>query len=105
LCTVFTAGPDEMHEAIKRGLYVALNGIMTFSKDEAQLEAAKKLPLDRLLLETDCPYLTPVPKRGQRNEPANVALTAQFLAELRGESLEQLSVATSQNASKLFGLN
>lgn len=100
----FTAGPDEMREAVKRGLHVALNGIMTFTKDPAQLAAAKELPLERLLLETDCPYLTPAPKRGQRNEPANVALTAAFLADLRGESLVELSEATSQNAMTLFGL-
>jgi len=100
----FTAGPDEMHEAVERGLYVALNGIMTFTKDHQQLKAAMELPLDRLVLETDCPFLTPVPKRGQRNEPANVALTAQFLAELREESLEELSEATGKNAQDLFGL-
>jgi TatD DNase family protein len=100
----FTAGLDEMHEAVKKGLFVALNGIMTFTKDDQQLAAAKALPLDRLVLETDCPFLTPAPKRGQRNEPANVALTAEFLADLRGESLEELSHATSQNAQRLFGL-
>jgi TatD DNase family protein len=100
----FTAGVDEMAEAVERGLYVALNGIMTFTKDDKQLEAARELPLERLLLETDCPFLTPAPKRGQRNEPANVALTAKFLAELREESLEELSDASSQNALKLFGL-
>lgn len=100
----FTAGVEEMQEAVKRGLYVALNGIMTFTKDKDQLEAAKQLPLEHLLLETDCPFLTPVPKRGQRNEPANVALTAQFLANLREESLEELSGATSRNAMSLFGL-
>jgi TatD DNase family protein len=100
----FTAGPEEMREAVKRGLYVALNGIMSFTKDKVQLVAARELPLEHLVLETDCPFLTPVPKRGQRNEPANVALTAEFLAELRGESLEELSDATSRNALRLFGI-
>jgi TatD DNase family protein len=101
----FTAGVTEMHQSIDRGFYVALNGIMTFTKDELQLEAAKNVPLDKLVLETDCPFLTPAPKRGQRNEPANVALTAAFLANLRGEPLAELSAATSQNALRLFNID
>ncbi len=100
----FTAGPQEMQAAVDRGLYVALNGIMTFTKDNEQLEAARTLPLEHLVLETDSPYLSPVPKRGQRNEPANTALTAQFLADLRGEALEDLTAATTANAEKLFGI-
>jgi TatD DNase family protein len=100
----FTAGVEEMEAATKRGLYVALNGIMTFTKEETQLHAARVLPLDRLLLETDCPFLTPSPKRGSRNEPANVALTADFLAQLRGESIHELSAATTRNARELFRL-
>jgi TatD DNase family protein len=98
----FTAGTKEMQAAVDRGLYIALNGIMTFTKDEQQLEAARQVPLDRLVLETDCPFLTPAPKRGQRNEPANVALTAQFLAKLRDEPLEDLEAATTNNAERLF---
>jgi TatD DNase family protein len=77
---------------------------MTFTKDPVQLMAAKKLPLQRLLLETDCPFLAPVPKRGQRNEPANVLFTAQFLANLRGEDLETLKKQTSANTLELFGI-
>ena len=98
----FTAGVDEMEEAVSRGLLIALNGIMTFTKDESQLEAARRVPLDNLVLETDAPYLSPVPKRGQRNEPANVALTAEFLAALRDESFEELSSGTSANAQMIF---
>ncbi len=81
---------------------MALNGIMTFTKDERQLDAARQLPLDHLVLETDCPFLAPVPNRGQRNEPANLALTAKFLATLRDEALEDLEAATTENAEKLF---
>jgi TatD DNase family protein len=98
----FTAGPDELNAALDRGLFVALNGIMTFTKEEYQLQAARDLPLDRLLLETDAPYLAPAPVRGRRNEPANVAHTAAFLAQLRGESLEDLAAATTANAERLF---
>lgn len=101
----FTAGPSEMEAAVRRGLFVALNGIMTFSKDAAQLEAARALPLDNLVLETDSPFLAPAPLRGTRNEPANVAVTAAFLAELRGEALEDLAAATTANAERLFGIS
>lgn len=100
----FTAGVKEMEMAVDRGLYVALNGIMTFTKDQAQLDAARKLPLEYLVLETDSPYLSPTPKRGQRNEPANTAHTAKFLADLRGEALEDLAGATTDNAERLFGI-
>jgi TatD DNase family protein len=98
----FTAGVRELDGSLDRGLMIALNGIMTFTKDEQQLAAAKKLPLSRMVLETDCPFLTPVPLRGKRNEPANVALTAKFLAELRGEAYEDLAAATTRNAEDLF---
>jgi TatD DNase family protein len=100
----FTAGVAEMDAAVERGLYVAMNGIMTFTKDPGQLEAARNLPLENLLLETDSPYLTPTPKRGQRNEPANTAITAKFLADLRGEAFEDLAAATTNNAERLFGI-
>ena len=98
----FTAGLPELHAAIKRGLYISLNGIMTFTSDQHQLDAAKAVPLERLILETDCPFLTPVPLRGKRNEPANIALTAKFLADLRGEPLEDLESATTANGEELF---
>lgn len=100
----FTADEVTLKEAVKRGFYVAFNGIMTFTKDQSQLAAAKACPLDRMLLETDCPYLSPVLKRGQRNEPANVRLVAEFLANLRNESFDELATATSANAETLFGL-
>jgi TatD DNase family protein len=98
----FTAGVPELEGSLRRGYFIALNGIMTFTKDQRQLDAARLVPLDRLLLETDCPFLTPVPLRGTRNEPANIALTAEFLANLRGEALEDLATQTSRNAEKLF---
>ncbi|HUD10898.1 MAG TPA: TatD family hydrolase, partial [Candidatus Saccharimonadia bacterium] len=100
----FTAGTRELDESLERGFSIALNGIMTFTKNPDQLAAAKKLPLERLILETDCPFLTPVPKRGQRNEPANIALTAAFLANLRAEPLEDLASASTANAEALFGI-
>ncbi len=98
----FSSGQSDINHILSRGLFVGLNGIMTFSRDESQLAAARALPLESLVLETDAPYLTPVPKRGKVNEPANVSLVAQFLSELRGESYDTLAQVTSQNAEKLF---
>jgi TatD DNase family protein len=101
----FTAHQAQLDQALSRGLSVGLNGIMTFTKDEGQLAAAKRVPLKNLLLETDAPFLTPAPYRGRACEPRHVAVTAQFLAQLRGESLEQLAAATTANAVKLFELD
>lgn len=100
----FSAHNDELQEILKRGLYVGLNGIMTFTKDELQLEAAKKVPLDKLLLETDAPFLAPKPYRGKRCEPKHVVDTAEFLTDLRGESLEELANVSTKNAESLFGV-
>lgn len=100
----FSAGPDQLEQALKRGLYIALNGIMTYTKDESWLEAARKVPLDKLVLETDAPFLTPKPHRGKRCEPKHTADTCRFLAELRGETSEELAAASTKNALQLFGL-
>lgn len=100
----FSSGAKQLDQILNRGFYVGLNGIMTFTKDEAQLAAAKTVPLDRLVLETDAPFLTPEPFRGQTCEPKHVRATAEFLARLRGEELEELSAATTANAIRIFGL-
>jgi TatD DNase family protein len=101
----FTANQAVLTEVLKRDLYVGLNGIMTFTKDAAQLAAAKAVPLDKLVLETDAPFLTPAPQRGTICEPKHVSVTAQFLTALRGESFDQLASATTQNAKRLFGIS
>lgn len=100
----FSASEKELDQILSRGLYVGLNGIMTFTKDERQLAAARKVPLDKLLLETDSPFLAPAGARGQTCEPKHLAMTAEFLAELRGESLADLAEQTTKNAEELFGL-
>lgn len=100
----FSATTKELDQILNRGLYVGLNGIMTFTKDSQQLDAAKKAPLDRLLLETDAPFLTPAPFRGKVCEPKHVRTTAEFLAKLRGDSLENVALVTTNNAKKLFGI-
>lgn len=101
----FSATTKELDEVLKRDLYVGLNGIMTFTKNAGQLEAAKAVPLEKLVVETDAPFLTPVPFRGTICEPKHVRETAQFLANLRGETLERFAIATTRNAHHLFGLD
>ena len=98
----FSAGTKELEQILARGLYVGLNGIMTFAKDPDQLAAAKAVPLSNLLLETDAPFLTPEPYRGTICEPKHVRVTAEFLAELRGEALADIAKATTHNAQMLF---
>jgi TatD DNase family protein len=100
----FTATPRELEQILQRDLYVGLNGIMTFTKNADQLEAAKAVPLDRLLLETDAPFLTPVPFRGKICEPKHVVITAEFLSKLRGEFIGKLGQNTTRNAQTLFNV-
>jgi len=90
--------------AIDLGFFISFAGNLTFKKAEDLRGVARQLPLDRLLIETDCPYLTPVPFRGKRNEPARVVETARCLAELHGKEGEEIGRVTSENFCKLFGL-
>lgn len=92
-------------EAMKRGLYIGVNGIVTFTKVAEQLQVAKEIPLQKLLLETDAPFLTPAPLRGTVNEPAHVSLVTTFLADLRKESATDIADATTANARHLFSLS
>lgn len=88
--------------AIELGFFISFAGNLTFKKAEDLREIARQLPLDRLMIETDCPYLTPVPFRGKRNEPARVVETARCLGELHGRELEETGQITSENFGKLF---
>ena len=88
--------------ALDLGFYISFSGIVTFKNATAIQEAARYVPLDRLLVETDAPYLAPVPKRGKPNEPAYVRHTATFVAQLRGDSLENIAQATTANCLRLF---
>lgn len=98
----FTASADFAAKALDLGLYISISGIVTFKNARDLQDTASKLPLDRMLIETDSPFLAPVPHRGKPCEPAYVADTARFLAELRGEPLEELAAATSANFRALF---
>ncbi len=98
----FSGGPEEARRALDLGFYLSFGGIVTFPKALAVQEAAKSTPRDRILIETDAPYLAPVPKRGKRNEPALIVHTARKVAELRGESYEELCATTSENFRRLL---
>jgi TatD DNase family protein len=98
----FTAGPTEAERYLELGWYLAFNGVLTFPRSDALREAARLCLADRLLLETDAPYLAPVPHRGRRSEPAQVAHTLARLAETRGEEADTLAATTTANARRLF---
>jgi hydrolase, TatD family len=100
----FTATQKELDQILQRGLYVGLNGIMTFTTRKEQIEAAKAIPLEKMVLETDAPFLTPTPYRGNICEPKHIRVTAEFLADLRGESLEEIARVTTENAQSVLGL-
>ena len=100
----YTMGPDELAPYLEAGLFISFSGVVTYPKNEANRAAAAAVPLDRLLVETDCPYLAPQKKRGQRNEPANVVAVVEELARVRGVPGEELARATSANATRLFAL-
>ncbi len=100
----FSADWDAAKRALDLGFYISFGGPVTFKNAKETKEVAAKIPLDRLLVETDCPYLSPHPFRGKRNEPARVKLVAEEIAELKGMSFESLSSITTQNANRLFKL-
>jgi TatD family hydrolase len=100
----FTDRPENADKALQRGLHIGINGIITFTKHDWQLQIAKTLPLQKILLETDAPFLTPTPHRGTVNEPSRVKNVAEFLATLRGETLQELAAQTTKNAQALFHL-
>jgi TatD DNase family protein len=89
-------------ECINLGIYIALGGVVTFKNAVKVKEVAKNIPLEYLLLETDDPYLTPVPYRGKENQPAYIKYVAEEIANLRGISVDEVAFATTQNALKIF---
>ena len=98
----FTSGRALATAALDLGFLISFSGIVTFPNARELAEIATSVPADRLLVETDCPYLSPVPHRGKRNEPAFVLETARFLAGVRGISIEELTSQTSENFTRLF---
>lgn len=98
----FTDNINNLELGLSRGLYVGVNGISTFTKDSAQRAMFAAIPLERMVLETDAPFLTPTPYRGKVNEPAFVRLVAEYHANQRSISLEELAAQTTTNARELF---
>ena len=100
----FSGSWEMAQQCIALGFHIALGGPVTFSNAHKLLDIARLVPLERLLLETDCPYLSPQPFRGKRNEPARVRIVAEKIAELRGITLAELAAATTKNACAVYGL-
>jgi TatD DNase family protein len=98
----FSGSPAEAQQALAAGFYLSFAGNLTYPRSEGIRQAATAAPADRILVETDCPFLAPIPLRGQQNEPAFVTHTAAFLAQLRGISPEDLAALTTQNFHTLF---
>ena len=100
----FTGDVAAMDAIVAAGGFISIPGIVTFGSAEGMREVARRTPADRLMVETDSPFLTPVPHRGKKNEPAFVALVGKKVAELRGVDLEALAQVTSANAARFFGI-
>lgn len=100
----FTESLEMAQAAIKMGIYISISGIVTFKTATELQQTVKQIPLDKLLIETDSPWLAPVPHRGKKNEPKHVVDVAKFIAELKGISLETLAKHTTENFYKLFKL-
>ncbi len=100
----FTENLEVARAAIELGFHISFSGILTFKNAALIKQVAQSIPLEKILIETDSPYLAPAPLRGRRNEPANVLLVAQWLAAQRGRTLQEIADQTSANARRLFGL-
>ena len=100
----FSGSVEFMKQCTKEGWYIALGGVVTFKNAVKPKEVAKNVPSDKLLIETDCPYLAPVPYRGKENEPSYMLESAKCIAEIRGISLEELNKITTKNALEVFKL-
>ncbi len=100
----FSGDLEFARQCIEQGLYLSIPGTVTYPSNEQLRDVVRNIPLERLLLETDCPYLSPVPHRGKRNEPAYTRITAEKIAELRGLTVEDVGRITTMNAGRLFGI-
>lgn len=100
----FSGSVEMLKEVLNLGLSISLGGTVTFKNARVPVEVAQYVPLDRLLLETDSPYLSPVPNRGKRNDSSNIIYTATKIAEIKGVGVQELLDITSDNAKKLYGI-
>ena len=100
----YSGSVEMLKEVIKLGMSISLGGTVTFKNARVPVEVAAAVPLDRLLLETDAPYLSPVPLRGKRNDSRNIAYTAERIAAIRGMDAQELIDITTENAKRLYGI-
>ena len=100
----FSGSAEMAKEIIKLGMYIGMNGVVTFKNARKSLEVVKEIPLERLLLETDCPYLAPVPNRGKRNDSSLIPFIAERIGEVLGMSAQEILDITNQNAKNLFAV-
>lgn len=101
----FSESAQTLEIILKMGMYISLGGVVTYKNARKTVEVAAAVPIDRLLLETDCPYLTPEPHRGKRNDSLLMRHTAEKIAQIRGISFEELERQTTENAKRFFGIN
>ncbi len=99
----FSGSAEMAKELVKMGFYISFTGVLTFKNARRAIEAAEVVPLDRLMIETDCPYMAPEPHRGTRNDPTFVPIICETLARIKGVSVEEAAKATFENAKRLFG--
>lgn len=100
----FSGGRDDLDRILSLGFHISIPGTITYKNNDSLRDLVRRIPQDRLLLETDCPFLSPEPLRGKTNEPAHIIHTAKRTAQVRGVSLDDLARTTTENASRLFGL-
>lgn len=101
----FTDTQKQLDKGLARGLFIGVNGIATFTSHQWQRELFRTLPLENIVVETDAPFLTPIPRRGTINTPENVIYITKFLAELRGDNADHIAQCTTENARKIFGFS
>lgn len=101
----FSGSKEMAREIVKIGMYIGLNGVVTFKNARKSLEVVKEIPIDRLVLETDCPYLAPVPRRGERNDSSLIPYTAEKIAQTLEMDTQKLLDITQENAKKLYALD
>ena len=101
----FSGSKEMAREIIKLGMYIGLNGVVTFKNARKSLEVVREIPIERLVLETDCPYLAPVPHRGERNDSSNIPFIAQRIAEVLSMDAQKLLDITAENAKRLYKMD
>ena len=101
----FSGSTEMALEVVKLGMYIGFGGVITFKNARKTVEAARAVPLENIVLETDCPYLSPVPNRGKRNDSSNIIYTAQTIAEIKGLSTEEILKATKSNAERVYNVS